>query len=104
MCIRDRVEAHCNHLGPRFRFFHVDRMPGAKAGALNFALRHTAVDSELIGVIDSDYNVRPDFLASLIGYFDDPSMGFVQTPQAYRAWRSRNYWRMCNWAVSYTHS
>ena len=91
------VEAHCNHLGPRFRFFHVDRMPGAKAGALNFALRHTAVDSELIGVIDSDYNVRPDFLASLIGYFDDPSMGFVQTPQAYRAWRSRNYWRMCNW-------
>ena len=91
------VEAHCKHLGERFRFFHVDRLPGAKAGALNFALRHTAADAELIGVIDSDYNVRPDFLASLIGYFDDPSMGFVQTPQAYREWQSRNYWRMCNW-------
>jgi cellulose synthase/poly-beta-1,6-N-acetylglucosamine synthase-like glycosyltransferase len=91
------VASHCKRLGPRFRFFHVDRLPGAKAGALNFALRHTAADSELIGIIDSDYSVKPDFLAALVGYFDDPCIGFVQTPQAYREWRSRNYWRMCNW-------
>jgi GT2 family glycosyltransferase len=91
------VEAHCRTLGERFRFFHVDRLPGAKAGALNFALRHTAPEAELIGVIDSDYEVDPDFLAALVGYFDDPSMGFVQTPQAYREWGSCHYLRMCNW-------
>ncbi|MGD8790541.1 MAG: glycosyltransferase, partial [Burkholderiales bacterium] len=91
------VQAHCQRLGERFRFFHVDRLPGAKAGALNFALRHTAADAELIGVIDSDYQVKPDFLAALAGYFDDPNMGFVQTPQAYRNWRPVHYLRMCNW-------
>jgi cellulose synthase/poly-beta-1,6-N-acetylglucosamine synthase-like glycosyltransferase len=91
------VEAHCRMLGERFRFFHVDRLAGAKAGALNFALRHTAPDADLIGVIDSDYEVNPDFLAALVGYFDDPHMGFVQTPQAYRDWSSSPYQRMCNW-------
>lgn len=91
------VEAHCQRLGERFRFFHVDRLAGAKAGALNFALRHTAPDAELIGVIDSDYQVKSNFLLALVGYFDDPSMGFVQTPQAYREWRPYHYLRMCNW-------
>jgi glycosyltransferase involved in cell wall biosynthesis len=91
------VEAHCQSLGERFRFFHVDRLSGAKAGALNFALRHTATDAELIGVIDSDYQVKSSFLAALVGYFDDPDMGFVQTPQAYRDWRPYHYLRMCNW-------
>jgi len=91
------VEAHCQRLGGRFRFFHVDRLPGAKAGALNFALRHIATDAELIGVIDSDYQVKSGFLSALVGYFDDPGMGFVQTPQAYRDWRPYHYLRMCNW-------
>jgi glycosyl transferase family 2 len=91
------VEAHCQRLGKRFRFFHVDRLAGAKAGALNFALRHTAGNAELIAVIDSDYRVDPDFLAALVGYFDDPRMAFVQTPQAYRSWGRHRYLRMCNW-------
>lgn len=91
------VEAHCRRLGERFRFFHVDRLAGAKAGALNFALRHTDPDAELIGVVDSDYQVKSGFLAALVGYFDDPAMGFVQTPQAYREWRPHHYLRMCNW-------
>jgi cellulose synthase/poly-beta-1,6-N-acetylglucosamine synthase-like glycosyltransferase len=91
------VEAHCERLGDRFRFFHVDRLAGAKAGALNFALRHTAESADVIGVIDSDYKVEPDFLSALVGYFEDPKMGFVQTPQAYRRWGQRHYLRMCNW-------
>lgn len=91
------VETHCQRLGERFRFMHVDNLTGAKAGALNFALRNTAPDVELIGVIDSDYKVNPNFLASLVGYFDDPKMGFVQTPQAYRDWEGHSYLRMCNW-------
>jgi cellulose synthase/poly-beta-1,6-N-acetylglucosamine synthase-like glycosyltransferase len=91
------VEAHCLALGQRFRFFHVDKLAGAKAGALNFALRHTAADAEIIGAIDSDYKVNKDFLAALVGHFDDPQLGFVQTPQAYRHWENHSYLRMCQW-------
>ncbi len=36
------VAEHCSRLGPRFRFFHLGKFPGFKAGALNFALRQTA--------------------------------------------------------------
>ena len=32
------VEEHCEKLGTRFRFFHLDPWPGFKAGALNFGL------------------------------------------------------------------
>ena len=91
------VETRCRWLGERFRFFHVAPLPGAKAGALNFALRQTAPDAELVGVVDSDYQAEPDFLERLVGYFDDPKIGFVQTPHDYREWRDSLYQRMCYW-------
>ena len=91
------VEAHCRYLGPRFRFFHVEKLTGAKGGALNFALRHTADDAELIAVVDSDYYARPDFLSALVGFFDHPDMGFVQTPHAYRGWENSTYLTWCRW-------
>jgi len=91
------VEAHCQRLGSRFRFFHVDPLPGAKAGALNFVLQHTAPDAEVVGLIDADYQAEPGFLEQLIGYFDDPKMGFVQTPHDYREWEHSLYLRMCYW-------
>ena len=72
-------------------------MPGAKAGALNFALWQTAPDAELVGVVDSDYQAEPDFLERLVGYFDDPKIGFVQTPHDYREWQDSLYQRMCYW-------
>jgi len=89
------VEQHCRDLGGRFRFFHLERWPGAKAGALNFALGHTAPEAEVIGVVDSDYHAESDFLEKLVGYFDDPAIGFVQSPHAYRGWDTRSYLRMC---------
>lgn len=91
------VQAHCLKLGSRFRFFHVARLPGAKAGALNFALRHTSPDAEIVAPLDCDYHVRPDFLERLIAYFDDDGLGFVQTPQDYRGWQNRPYLRLCYW-------
>jgi cellulose synthase/poly-beta-1,6-N-acetylglucosamine synthase-like glycosyltransferase len=91
------LEAHCRTLGKRFRFFHLQEWPGAKAGALNFAITKVAPDAELIAVIDSDYQADPDFLASLVGYFDNPKMGFVQTPHDYREWEDSPYLRMCYW-------
>lgn len=95
------VEAHCAKLGERFRFFHVDPIKGAKAGALNFALRHTHSDVEIIGVVDSDYQVEPDFLDRLVGYFEDPKMGFVQSPHDYREWEQNLYLKMCYWEYKY---
>jgi cellulose synthase/poly-beta-1,6-N-acetylglucosamine synthase-like glycosyltransferase len=91
------VEEHCRRLGERFRFFHLENWPGAKAGALNFALTRMAPDAEIVSVIDADYRADPKFLVSLIGYFDDPRLGFVQTPHAYRGWEGSLYQRMCNW-------
>lgn len=78
------VAEHCSRLGARFRFFHLGRWPGFKAGALNFALRETAADAEVIGVLDSDYTVSPDWLRSMAPAFANPRVGFVQSPQDYR--------------------
>ncbi len=74
----------CLKLGPRFRFVHLDKWPGYKSGALNFALAHTAPEAEIIGSIDADYIVDSDFLRELVPGFADPNIGFVQAPQDYR--------------------
>jgi cellulose synthase (UDP-forming) len=52
-----------------------------KAGNLNHALRHSTAD--LIVVLDADHLVRRGFLTRVVGYFADPSVALVQTPQVY---------------------
>jgi exo-beta-1,3-glucanase (GH17 family)/cellulose synthase/poly-beta-1,6-N-acetylglucosamine synthase-like glycosyltransferase len=89
------VEAHCATLGERFRFFHVDPLAGFKAGALNFALRHTAPDAEIIAVIDSDYQVNRNWLRDLVPQFADPKMGIVQAPQDYMDGGENAFKAMC---------
>lgn len=86
-----------NHVSKPFQFFHLENLKGAKAGALNFALEHTAPDAEIISLIDADYQSQPDFLERLIGFFDDPNLGFVQTPHDYREWQNNVYLRACYW-------
>ena len=49
-----------------------DNLAGFKAGALRLALAHTAADAEIIGVIDADYVVHPDWLKDLVPLFADP--------------------------------
>jgi exo-beta-1,3-glucanase (GH17 family)/cellulose synthase/poly-beta-1,6-N-acetylglucosamine synthase-like glycosyltransferase len=78
------VAEHCARLGGRFRFFHLGRWPGFKAGALNFAMGQTAADAEVIGVLDSDYIVDRDWLRCMVPQFANPRVGFVQSPQDYR--------------------
>jgi cellulose synthase (UDP-forming) len=51
----------------------------AKAGNLNHALQ--TIDTDLVAVLDADHIARPDFLRNTIGYFDDPELALVQTPQ-----------------------
>ena len=96
------LKYHCEHLNnshsqEKFRFFHVEKLAGAKAGALNYILPHTAPDAEIIALIDADYQAQPDFLERLVGLFDDPEIGFVQTPHDYRDWENNIYQRACYW-------
>src|SRR5262247_1350063 len=78
------IEDHCRALGERFKFVNEDNVAGYKAGALRLALAHTAADAEIIGVIDADYVVRPDWLKDLVPVFADPKVGMVQAPQDHR--------------------
>lgn len=97
------LEAYCAKLNlaypenPRFRFFHLPQWPGYKAGALNFALTQTAKDVAIIGVIDSDYTVNPDWLRATIPYFTKAEVAFVQAPQDYRDENETAFKRMCYW-------
>lgn len=98
------VEAHCAALGPRFRFLHVEGISGAKAGALNWAAPHTDPEATLVGVVDADYHVQPDWLRRTVGHFADDTVGFVQCPHAYRDYEASRFCRMANWeyAVFFT--
>jgi cellulose synthase/poly-beta-1,6-N-acetylglucosamine synthase-like glycosyltransferase len=77
------VEAWCRKRG--VKFVHLSDWPGYKSGALNYALERMMDDSsELIGVVDSDYQIDPDFLRQCAPLFIDPRVGFIQAPQDYR--------------------
>src|SRR5207237_4591071 len=78
------IEDHCRVLGDRFKFINEDNVSGYKAGALRLALAHTAADAEIIGVIDADYVVHPDWLKDLVPAFVDPKVGVMQAPQDHR--------------------
>ncbi len=90
------VEAHCRLLGSRFRFFHVDPLAGFKAGALNFALRETAAEAEIVAVIDSDYLVDKNWLDAMVPQFIQPNMAIVQAPQDYRDGAENAFKAMAN--------
>ena len=78
------VEAHCRALGRTSASYHYDGVKGFKAGALNIALELTDPEATFIGVIDSDYQVSPDWLKTVVPAFADPQVALVQAPQDYR--------------------
>ena len=78
------IQDHCRALGERFIFINAEKVQGFKAGALRIALERTAVDAEIIGIIDADYVVQPDWLKDLVPVFADPRVGLVQAPQDHR--------------------
>ena len=95
------VEEDCRRLGPRFQFMHLPSWPGFKAGALNEATRRLDADIEIVGIVDADYIVHPDFLNSCVPFFASPEVAFVQTPQHYRDWRDSAYLRGLFYAYRY---
>ena len=78
------IQDHCRTLGERFVFINAEKVQGFKAGALKIAMERTAVDAEIIGIIDADYVVTPDWLKDLVPVFADPRVGIVQAPQEHR--------------------
>jgi exo-beta-1,3-glucanase (GH17 family)/cellulose synthase/poly-beta-1,6-N-acetylglucosamine synthase-like glycosyltransferase len=78
------IQDHCRALGERFKFINAEKVQGFKAGALRIAMDRTAVDAEIIGIIDADYVVEPDWLKDLVPVFADPRVGLVQAPQDHR--------------------
>ena len=78
------IEEHCRKLGPRFKFINAEKVHGFKAGALRIAMEATAPNAEIIGIIDADYVVQPDWLKDLVPAFNDPQVGIVQAPQDHR--------------------
>jgi cellulose synthase (UDP-forming) len=74
---RDWLKDYCaeRHVGYLTR----DSSAHAKAGNLNAALSKTSGD--FICIFDADFVPFPGFIKRTIGFFDDPTVGIVQTPQ-----------------------
>ena len=76
----------------RFGFDYVvrpDRGVMKKAGNMLHAFKHTSHD--LILVLDADFVPRPDMLLELVPYFEDPSIGIVQSPQYFDTTLQQNW-------------
>jgi cellulose synthase/poly-beta-1,6-N-acetylglucosamine synthase-like glycosyltransferase len=95
------LEQLCQELGSRFQFMHLEPWPGYKAGALNEATRRLAADVGILGIVDADYIVKPDFLPATVGHFADDRVAFVQTPQDYRDWQDSGYLRGLYYSYKY---
>jgi cellulose synthase/poly-beta-1,6-N-acetylglucosamine synthase-like glycosyltransferase len=65
-------------------YLHRTDRRGYKAGALNDSLQHVPADVDLLAVVDADYQIEPEFLKETAGYFVNPNLGWLQTPQDYR--------------------
>lgn len=87
---RETVRQLADELGVRY-LTRTDRTH-AKAGNVNNALRQT--DGEFVIVLDADHLPYRHFITRLIGYFDDPRMGFVQVPHTtYNLDNFMGHWR-----------
>lgn len=71
---------------------------GAKAGNVNHAL--DVIDADFVAILDADHVAGRNFLVHTLGYFSDPEVAFVQTPQDFynvdsfeHETRRRSWWR-----------
>src|ERR1700733_4835918 len=94
------VEAWCKEHD--VKFVHLSDWPGYKSGALNYALQNMVESScELIGVVDSDYQIDPQFLRRCAPLFGDSKVGFIQAPQDYRDWQGAPFYRRLYYSYHY---
>ncbi len=92
---RPAVRRLAAQLGVRY-LARTDRA-GAKAGNVNHAL--SVIEADFVAILDADHVAGRDFLVNTLGYFDDPKIAFVQTPQdfyntdSFEHERRRRWWR-----------
>jgi cellulose synthase/poly-beta-1,6-N-acetylglucosamine synthase-like glycosyltransferase len=77
------IEVWCANK-PRVKFFHIDKLKGYKAGALNVALAKTDMRASYVALIDADYVASPRWIETALAYMDSDAVGAVQFPQAYK--------------------
>ncbi|WP_284296318.1 glycosyltransferase family 2 protein [Leuconostoc litchii] len=76
---RDEIKYLCQRLG--VHYVAREEHKHAKAGNLNHAM--SVSNGNLIVTMDADMVLRTDFLEKTVGYFENPNMGFIQTPQTF---------------------
>jgi cellulose synthase/poly-beta-1,6-N-acetylglucosamine synthase-like glycosyltransferase len=73
-----------------------------KAGNLNNGLSRT--DADFVLTMDADHMALPEILERTLGYFDDPTVAFVQTPQSFHNTKTllfrRAHGRAAEWSES----
>ena len=82
-------------LAMRYGFRYVAR-PGndfKKAGNLQYA--YTRTSGELILILDADFVPRSDFLLETVPYFEQESVGIVQSPQYFSTLRVMSWLERC---------
>ncbi len=67
----------------------------AKAGNLNYAIAR--IEADVVGVLDADHVATSDFLTHTLGYFADPKIAVVQTPQDFYNVDSFEHTRSRSW-------
>src|SRR5262249_54073745 len=94
------VEQWCAAHGVKFA--HLQDWPGYKSGALNYALG-AMVDpaTEIIGVVDSDYQIDPGFLRRCVPLFGDATVGSLHAPQDFRDWSATPSLRRLYYSYKY---
>jgi cellulose synthase (UDP-forming) len=76
---RHEIKSLARELGCRYLARTTNK--GAKAGNLNNGLQHAS--GAFVAVFDADHVPQRDFLMKVLGYFRDPLVAVVQTPQDY---------------------
>lgn len=67
----------------------------AKAGNVNHALQ--VIDADFVAILDADHVAMPGLLVHTLGYFADPRMAVVQTPQDFYNTESFEHERRRTW-------
>lgn len=77
---REIAQAQVQQMVARGIDAHYVRRPnrhGYKAGALDYGLARAK--GELIAIFDADFVPQPEFLRAIVGHFQEPAVGMVQT-------------------------
>ncbi|MGC8852547.1 MAG: glycosyltransferase family 2 protein [Hydrogenobacter sp.] len=80
--LRKPIKDYCEKESGIFKYHYIETA-GYKGGTLNKAMSLSHPKVEIIGVVDSDYRVCPDFIRKGVSYFKD-KIAIVQFPQDYR--------------------